>query len=223
MKKNLVIVSLVFCVFVVCISVQQTLAKYSSEATANPELQVADWLVKVNGTDITTKDEESNVREYTISDINWIDLATSEYNVDVEEGYIAPGKMGSFTITIDASSCKTAVDYEVYMNFDSIQQYIHDITGLDFDDSESNLRLVGVYKVVDGRATLLSSSDGVFSGSILLDELNKPVQLRADIIWEFGDNDPNSISSIFDSLLGSGVDNQLNVPVTVTAKQKIGA
>ncbi len=223
MRKNILILCAVFLAFVVCITIQQTLAKYTSEANINPELKIADWLVKVNGTDITTKDESNNVKEYTINDIHWIDIADSDYYVDVEEGYIAPGKMGSFSITLDASECKTAVDYEVFMNFDSIKEYIHDITGLDFEGSSSNLRLVGVYKVVDGNSTLLTSNDGVFSGSILLNELDKPVQLRADIIWEFGDSDPNSVSSVFDSLLGSGENNKLSVPVTVNVRQKIGA
>ena len=223
MKKNVIIISAVFLILFVCLTIQNTLAKYSSEASLNENLKVADWLVKVNDTDITTKDESSNVKNYNIDDIEWINLSDSPYVVDVEEGYIAPGKMGSFTITLDVSGCKTAVDYEVFMDFENVKKYIHDLTGLDFDGDESNLRLVGVYKVVGSTSTLLTSADGKFTGSVLLNELDTPVKLRADIIWEFGSGDQNSVSSILDTLLGSSTDNQLNVPVTVTAKQKIGA
>lgn len=222
MKKNILIITSIFLVLLVCITIQNTLAKYTSEAEINPDLKVADWLVKVNDTDITTKDEDMNVKDYNITDIHWTDLADSPYLVDVEEGYIAPGKTGSFTITLDVSGCKTAVDYEVFMDFEEVKNYIHEITGLDFEGSESTLRLIGVYKVTNSGSTLLTANDNKFTGSVLLDELNTPVKLRADIIWEFGSGDATSISSIFDTLLGSNTNNLLNVPVTVIAKQKIG-
>lgn len=224
MKKNVFILIVVFTALFACLTIQRTLAKYSSEVSGNGQIAVADWLVKVNGTDITTKGEDDEIKEYAITDIEWHDI-DSVYRADVEEGYIAPGKAGSLGITIDASECKVAVDYEVYMDFDAIEEYIQNNIGSGHDISEAAFKIVGVYLVRQGRPdTLLSTNaDGKYVGSILLADIANPIKLRADIRWELGSADINATSSIFDTLLGSDTNNELNVPVTVTVKQKIGA
>ena len=225
MKRNLIIVTLLFAVIFACITISNTLAKYTSEVNGNSNLAVADWLVKVNGTDITTKGEDGNNKRYNITDIQWNDIDLSSYEVDVETGYIAPGKAGSLGITIDASECKVAVDYEVYMDFSEIESYIQSKIGTSFDSNSSTFRLVGVYLVRSGRPDTLLTKDvnDKYTGSILLADIANPIQLRADIVWDIGSSDPNATSSIFDSLLGSDTNNELSVPVTVTVKQKIGA
>ena len=106
MKKNVIILVLVFATLFACFTIQNSLAKYRSEVDANANLAIADWLVRVNGTDITTKGENNELKEYAISDITWNDIDASHYEIDVQEGYIAPGKAGSLGITIDASDCK---------------------------------------------------------------------------------------------------------------------
>ena len=225
MKKNMLIVTVLFALIFACITINNTLAKYSSDVNGNANLAVADWLVKINGTDITTKDSNDEVKRYNITDIVWNDITTDEYEVDVEDGYIAPGKAGSLGITIDASGCKVAVDYEVYMDFSEIEAYIQEKIGRSFESNDATFKLVGVYLVRTGHAdTLLTkNSEGKYTGSILLSDLATPVKLRADIVWSIGSSDPNATSSIFDSLLGSDTNNNLSVPVTVTVKQKIGA
>ena len=224
MKKNVFILIVVFTALFACLTVQRTLAKYSSEVSGNGQIAVADWLIKVNDTDITTKDEDNRVKEYAITDIEWHEI-DNHYEVDVQEGYIAPGKAGSLGITIDASQCKVAVDYEVYMDFAAIEEYIQSNIGSEHDISEATFKIVGVYLVRTGRPdTLLTKNeDGKYVGSILLADIANPIQLRADIQWELGSTDINATSSIFDTLLGSDINNELNVPVTVTVKQKIGA
>ena len=224
MKKNVFILVVVFTALFACLTIQRTLAKYTSEVNGNAQLAVADWLVKVNGTDITTKGEDDELKEYLISDIQWNDI-DAHYEVDVEEGYIAPGKAGSLGITIDASECKVAVDYEVYMNFAAVEAYVREKTGREFDSASSTFRIVGVYLVREGRpdTLLYKNSENKYVGSILLSDLDTPIKLRADIVWELGSDDPEAVSSVFDSLLGSDTNNNLNVPVTVTVKQKIGA
>ena len=224
MKKNVFILVVVFTALFACLTIQRTLAKYTSEVNGNAQIAVADWLVKVNGTDITTKGEDDKLKEYLISDIQWNDI-DAHYEVDVEEGYIAPGKAGSLGITIDASECKVAVDYEVYMNFAAVEAYVREKTGREFDSASSTFRIVGVYLVREGRpdTLLYKNSENKYVGSILLSDLDTPIKLRADIVWELGSDDPEAVSSVFDSLLGSDTNNNLNVPVTVTVKQKIGA
>ena len=225
MKKNVLILIVVFTALFACLTIQRTLAKYSSEVSGNGQIAIADWLVKVNGTDITTKGEDDKIKEYAITDITWNDIDAAHYEIDVEEGYIAPGKAGSLGITIDASECKVAVDYEVYMNFEAVEEYIRNNIGSGYDTSDATFKIVGVYLVRQGRPdTLLSTNaDGKYVGSILLADIANPIKLRADIRWELGSADPNATSSVFDRLLGSDTNNELNVPVTVTVKQKIGA
>jgi len=224
MKKNVFILIVVFTALFACLTIQRTLAKYTSEVSGNANLAVADWLVKVNGTDITTKGEENEMKEYAISEITWNDIDASRYEIDVEEGYIAPGKAGSFGITIDATECKVAVDYEVYMNFEAVEEYVREKTGREFDSASSTFRIEGVYLVRTGHSDslLTKNADGKYVGSILLSDIGTPIKLRADIRWDLGSADPEAVSSIFDSLLGSDTNNSLNVPVTVTVKQKIG-
>lgn len=225
MKKNVFILIIVFVALFACLTIQNTLAKYRSEVDGNANLAIADWLVRVNGTDITTKGEDDKLKEYAISDITWNDIDASRYEIDVEEGYIAPGKAGSLGIIIDASDCKVAVDYEVYMNFEAVEEYVREKTGMEFDSNNSTFRIVGVYLVKQGSPdTLLTkNAEDKYVGSILLNDLGTPIKLRADIVWDLGSADPEAVSSIFDSLLGSDANNSLNVPVTVTVKQKIGA
>jgi len=224
MKKNVFILIVIFSILFACLTVQRTLAKYTSEVDSNGEIAIADWLIKVNGTDITTKGEDDKLKEYLISDITWNDIDSTHYEIDVEEGYIAPGKAGSLGITIDASECKVAVDYEVYMNFEAVEEYIRNNIGSEYSSSDATFKIVGVYLVREGKPdTLLTTdADGKYVGSILLPDISDPIKLRADIRWELGSADPNAVSSIFDSLLGSDTNNELNVPVTVTVKQKIG-
>ena len=111
------------------------------------------------------------------------------------------------------------------MNFEAVEEYVREKTGREFDSNNSTFRIVGVYLVKQGQAdTLLTkNAEDKYVGSILLNDISTPIKLRADIVWDLGSADPTAVSSVFDSLLGSDTNNSLNVPVTVTVKQKIGA
>lgn len=99
-NKKLVIFFIMLLLFTISF---YTYATYSENFGGSDTAVVADWVVKVNNTDIVNEDEFS----FSSSDVVWED------NDYIEDGKIAPGSVGKIYLTIDASDSKVAVDYTV--------------------------------------------------------------------------------------------------------------
>lgn len=164
-----------------------TYSRYLSNANGTATATVAPWKVQVNGNDIVT----SNT--FTMDDITW---STSQY---IADGYIAPSRTGTFDIEIDPTGSKVAVKYDVNIDTTALASY-----------SQINIKSVTV------EATELTATDGVYSGTINLEDIDTPKTLTVTIEWTNADATNTS-----DTTIGSTVDS-LAIPVTVTASQYLG-
>ena len=102
MKRNNKVVK--FAIFVLLITiiafalVAGTYAKYTTEVSGSDTVRVAKWSIKVNGTEITTVQDET-VTFDLFNTIYDSDGTTTES--DVANGLIAPGTSGSFDLQIE--------------------------------------------------------------------------------------------------------------------------
>lgn len=83
-----------------------TMARYVTEVTGSATATVADWSFKaLNGnTELTTT---------TAIDLGSTTNRTSYNGTTINDGVIAPGTSGKFTITIDGTGSDVGIDYDV--------------------------------------------------------------------------------------------------------------
>ena len=133
--RKIWILSALIMLLITLYQINSAYAKYSTEAEGIVEETIGAWIVKVNNTNIAT---EVDVQNFTI------DALTYNSNDYVLEGKIAPGLLGYFDITIDATEASVAVRYDVTIDFSK----------LDLSDSIKFTKLV---TVVDG----VESEEGI--------------------------------------------------------------
>jgi len=103
---------LLFVLLVIAVTtgiVAVTYSKFFSSAKSNDSLRVASWVVKVNNKVVTTDDHVFTFDDIIIDD-----------NDNVSDGMFAPGVSATLPITIDASDCDVAVDYEIVLSDDYV-------------------------------------------------------------------------------------------------------
>ena len=106
--RKIWILSALIMLLVTLYQINSTYAKYFTQANGIVEETIGAWIVKVNDTNIAT---ESTVENFTI---NALKYNSNDY---VLEGKIAPGLLGYFDITIDATEASVAVRYDVTIDF----------------------------------------------------------------------------------------------------------
>lgn len=113
---RLVAVLAVTMMFTMCF-VGGTFAKYTSSATGTDNANVAKWDIRVNGSEIATRDTFTFELFQTITDSN---LTSAETDMAPADGsIIAPGTSGKFSIAIQNLSqvnAKYAINYTVTNN-----------------------------------------------------------------------------------------------------------
>ena len=81
---------------------QITYAKYHKEITGTVENDVADWHIKVNNEDVYGKSRLTNTIQ-----------AVFENNSYTKDGVVAPGSIGHFDLSIDATNCDVDFNYTI--------------------------------------------------------------------------------------------------------------
>ena len=109
-KKGMLKVIIIFMLVVaILVFAGIAYARYITKLNGQVEAQIANWSFKVNG---------------STNDTFEIDLANTRAGItqeaNVEEGYIAPGTAGAFTITIDASNSDASLTYDLIINSSNI-------------------------------------------------------------------------------------------------------
>lgn len=122
-KKNIGLMVIAVLLLVVTVSLS-TFAIYKSTSTGNAKVEVAKWVVKVDGNNMVTTDT------FTLADVEW---AT---NTDVKEGKIAPGSTGTLELEIDASESEVSVDYAVELDTTAID---NDNITISVDEEEGTI------------------------------------------------------------------------------------
>ena len=107
MKKEriikLIILILIFCVLY--LTIKSAYSRYTSKAFAVVNKGIAQWIIKVNNTDITENNTEAT--EFTIDSFIW-DWGEGSH---VAEGKVAPGMTGSFEVDVDPTDTQVAYQY----------------------------------------------------------------------------------------------------------------
>ena len=109
-KKRMLKVIILFMIIVaIVVLVGIAYARYITKLNGQVEAQIANWSFKVNGsTNDTFEIDLANTRAGIIQEAN------------VEEGYIAPGTAGAFTITIDSSNSEASLTYDLIIDSSNI-------------------------------------------------------------------------------------------------------
>ena len=186
--------SMVLAPFFFLVTILIVIGSYSlfeSQRTNTSELEIAKWEIKVND-DLLSGGEST----FTINNFVW---STSQY---VKPGKAAPGLSGYFDIVIDPNDTDTSIRYDItfdFSNLDSDQFQITEIKEID----DKNIVRTGEY---------------TYSNIILLEDIDdgETNTIRVYIEWV---NDENNDEK--DSELGTVLNNQISIPVSVDVTQYI--
>lgn len=191
MKKHRGLLLVVALLLVVVVGGVATLtySRYLTASEGASTAKVAPWKIKVNDTNVV------ETKQFTGSEIIW---TQNDY---VSDGYIAPNREGTFKIKIDPTGSKVAVDYEIQ------------IDTADMASANKNIRITSVD--VDG--TVITVSDGKYSGTITLDEVEANTVKNITVTFEWVNAEDNNDA---DTTTGTTI-TDIEIPVTVTAKQHI--
>ena len=178
--------------FLVIIGVLGTIAyaRYASQATSKMEAQVAPWKVSINSSDIVS------TNNFTLADFTW---DTNEY---VADGYIAPGRVGTLDIEIDPSGSKVAMKYK-----------------LEIDESNITNESIIISSVTASTGTVTKESDGVYIGTIPLDEVTSNTKKILTIKVEW-DNPETTATDTNDTTTGMNT-SDISLPIKLTASQLV--
>ncbi len=169
MNKKITILVLLTLVFLVVFGAAYTYGLFHSEISDEVEADVADWVIKINNTNISNGITE----QFTIDDFHF------DSDSNVREGKFAPGTTGYFDLAIDASGTEVAVKYEIIIDEEQF--------GNDF------IKLTGV-TLLSGN-TFQKINDSKYVGVIPLQ--GRVVNtVRIGIEWENNDNNNEQDSLI---------------------------
>ena len=186
--------SMVLAPFFFLVTILIVIGSYSlfeSQRTNTSELEIAKWEIKVND-DLLSGGEST----FTINNFVW---STSQY---VKPGKAAPGLSGYFDIVIDPNDTDTSIRYDITFDFSNLDSDQFQITEIKEIDDKSIVR-TGEY---------------TYSNIILLEDIDdgETNTIRVYIEWV---NDENNNEK--DSELGTVLNNQISIPVSVDVTQYI--
>ena len=183
MKKRLLLLTLI--AFIITLSyIGKTFALFETDADADSDLDIGQWKILVNNTDISVA-QTITLNNFTYS-----------VNSHTDDGYFAPGRSASFDVVIDTSQSEVSVAYELDID-DSILDDHPNIT-LSILNVNTNQSLTG----------------STYSGVSLLSDANRVVTLRLSLNWAnnstYDENDtaligeelPFNITAHFEQYLG---------------------
>ena len=151
-NKKFLVVAVLFLLIAVSYS---TYAIYKSSASASDTINAANWVIEVNGSDITTSANNT----FPLGTIDW---SNTRYG---QNGTIAPGDTGTVTVTIDADGSEVGVHYVISADTTSLNNANFTVTpatgssltgdiayGPDEDDMEAEITLNITWTGVDSES-----------------------------------------------------------------------
>lgn len=148
--------------------IQDTFAKYSSDANASTNISIAKWNILVNNNDIKNNKDFSNSV-----------VAVFTGNENVNDGYIAPTAEGYFDIVVNANN----VDVSYNMNMD---------INVSNDSDVKDLLITG-YSVNNGPITTLNTSSYTLSSNVSYLDNIRIYTYRFYIKWD--DTETNTMTN----------------------------
>lgn len=161
MKKKvilLVVLSILLCLFFV----QESFAKYITEANETANMSIARWKILVNNEDI--RDE---------STVNTVINPVFPGNDNIAENIIAPTSEGYFDLIIDAREADVSFKYKITMSV---------------NENSSVRDLVATkYVINDGEEITLNSDNQVIENTVLHRDNTGTINIRVYILWNDGE------------------------------------
>lgn len=161
MKKKvilLVVLSILLCLFFV----QESFAKYITEANETANMSIARWKILVNNEDI--RDE---------STVNTVINPVFPGNDNIAENIIAPTSEGYFDLIIDAREADVSFKYKITMSV---------------NENSSVRDLVATkYVINDGEEITLDSDNQVIENTVLHRDNTGTINIRVYILWNDGE------------------------------------
>lgn len=142
---------------------------------------------------VNNTDTETGNFTFSASDINWTK------NTSAVEGKIAPGSTGTLRLVIDATGSEVNVDYTASVGTILVDGVANTNTGFTVTPHEST----------DGAGTIAYSTT--------TDAMKKTITF--DVVWQGADTDLPAKDTA--DMAMDGID--VSIPITVTAKQHLGA
>ena len=201
MKKVYILIGLIM-LLLTTYEVANSYAKYVSQGVATAEKQAGAWVVKVNNSDISSKNSNKQFQ------INSLICSGSNY---VLENKLAPSSRGYFDVVIDTSGCSVAIKYDVTIDLTALNIN----TAMNFDSA---------YLIVNGTETngIIRTGESTYSGTLSLNDIknNKTATARFYLSWT---DDGTGVNDGADSTIGvlRQIQN-LGVPVSITVSQYSG-
>lgn len=168
MKKVFILATLLVLAITVLV-VTNTYALFETNATADPELKVGKWVIKLNNRDISLD------KIITLDDFDYVNTS------HVEDGYFAPTSKAEFEIDVDASETDVSVEYDLSIDNSDILEYPN----------------IG-FKIID-LSTNQEINDINVSGIMYLNDTNKTKSYKIVLEWtndpDYDESDTSLIGS----------------------------
>ena len=196
MKKRVLIILCISFFVILCLEVKNTYSLFETNGSAVVDKNLANWQIKVNNTYLNTLSEDK--KTFSLGSILW------DSKNHVKEGKAAPGSVGMFYIEIDPTATEVSFLYEITFDTSSL------------NNSEFEISSV---REVNGKQ-FIRISENTYVGIVPLREIktNTKYKVKVDVTWN--NNDDNNEA---DYELGSKADLEIDIPVSVTARQYDGS
>lgn len=192
--KRILIIAILFMVLFMAYRIISIYAIFYSEGQGKVTQNNATWTIYLNKTDVTSKN--SNTFE--------VDTFELEENSHVSTGKIAPGTKGSFFIELDPKNTNVSIRYDIEIDKTQI--------------SNDSIEIVSIEEIEEGN-TLTKTSDSTYTGIMSLQEIQQGKINKIKIKIEWKNVEDNNRQ---DTLIGTGNNEILKVPVNVKVTQYLG-
>ena len=152
--NNKIVVVVLFVLMLTMLVVVDTYALFETDASANKELPIGEWVILLNNYDV------SQTRTITLNDFTYTN------GVHTQSNYFAPGSSAYFILTIDASDCQVSVGYELEIDDSDIADYPN------------------IYFTITDMSNNQAITSSTYSGMLLLSSQNRTKQLKITLYWD---------------------------------------
>lgn len=159
--------------------IQDTYAKYSSDANASTNISIAKWNILINNNDIKNNKDFSNSV-----------AAVFTGNENTNDGYIAPTAEGYFDVVVNASN----VDVSYNMNMDINVSNNSDVKDL----------VITGYTVNNGPLTSLNTSSYTLTSNVSYSDSVRIYTYRFYVKWDDSENSSMSNEEDTNTTINSG-------------------
>ena len=157
LNKKIVILISLFSLLICILTLQDTYAKYTSQATGTTDISIARWRILVNDFDI---------RQSITS--NSLITPVFEGTSHIASNIIAPTSRGYFDVIIDGNDTDVSFNYTINIDVDK-------------SSSVTDLLVTG-YELDDGELVNIDNGEDI-TGTVYFSDTNKVKKIRVYVMW----------------------------------------